>query len=272
MRIMELCVVGVLVLASMALWCFRFGSRRLEAAQALAVAAALLSHLVMEGARWQMVPAYIPGVLLILFPTGSPNSRPGRFLRAWKPGLVFLGVVGGLMSGFLSSVLPVPLLPPPTGPFAVGMDRLLLEDPDRRDPFLGGESGGRSIAVALWYPAMDGCLSEEHPYWPRPVEMSRAWAEGTGRPWARFLWTHLALVKLRHCPSGEPGFEGGKFPVVIFSHGYGQYSGFNSSLHQELASHGFVVIALSHPHETPFALLPDGSVPVSYTHLQPTRP
>jgi dienelactone hydrolase len=50
------------------------------------------------------------------------------------------------------------------------------------------------------------------------------------------------------------------FPVVIFSPGNGTNVEFYSSLAGEIASHGYVVVGLNHPHDVPAVELSDGTV------------
>ena len=51
-------------------------------------------------------------------------------------------------------------------------------------------------------------------------------------------------------PADAP--EGEKFPLVVFSHGAFGYYQSNTSTYQELASNGYVVVALDHPHHAFF--------------------
>jgi dienelactone hydrolase len=54
--------------------------------------------------------------------------------------------------------------------------------------------------------------------------------------------------------------EEGSFPVVLFSPGFGESHSLYTALLEDLASHGFVVIALDHTHETAAVQLPGGVV------------
>jgi dienelactone hydrolase len=49
-----------------------------------------------------------------------------------------------------------------------------------------------------------------------------------------------------------------RFPVLIFSHGWGEHLSQNTILMEELASHGYVVFSLSHDFESKFTFYPDG--------------
>lgn len=55
-------------------------------------------------------------------------------------------------------------------------------------------------------------------------------------------------------PNGD-----GKFPLVIFSHGAFGYYQSNYSTYTELASHGYVVVALDHPHHAFFSTDTEGN-------------
>ena len=54
------------------------------------------------------------------------------------------------------------------------------------------------------------------------------------------------------------GAEGERFPLVVFSHGAFGYYESNSSTYLELASNGYVVVALDHPHHAFFTQDTDG--------------
>ncbi len=55
-------------------------------------------------------------------------------------------------------------------------------------------------------------------------------------------------------PDGE-----GKFPLIVFSHGAFGYYQSNYSTYTELASHGYVVVALDHPHHAFFSTDTEGN-------------
>lgn len=55
-----------------------------------------------------------------------------------------------------------------------------------------------------------------------------------------------------------PQTEGGNFPLVVFSHGAFGYHESNYSTYAELASNGYVVAALDHPHHAIFTKDTDG--------------
>ena len=54
--------------------------------------------------------------------------------------------------------------------------------------------------------------------------------------------------------------EGEKFPLVVFSHGAFGYYQSNTSTYRELASNGYVVVALDHPHHAFFTQDTDGKM------------
>ena len=49
-----------------------------------------------------------------------------------------------------------------------------------------------------------------------------------------------------------------KYPILIFSHGWGEHYSQNSVLMEELASHGYIVFSISHHYECKFSSFPDG--------------
>jgi hypothetical protein len=51
-----------------------------------------------------------------------------------------------------------------------------------------------------------------------------------------------------------------RFPVLLFSHGEEMNAFLYSNFHEELASHGYVVIAVDHPGAALFAAYTDGAV------------
>lgn len=61
------------------------------------------------------------------------------------------------------------------------------------------------------------------------------------------------------CFPDAPRIEGKKFPPVVFNHGLSSYRESNSFLCIELASQGYVVLAVGHPYDACCAELDDGT-------------
>jgi hypothetical protein len=139
-------------------------------------------------------------------------------------------------------------LPEPTGRKALGTTAIHLVDRSRPDPSM--PSGQRELMISLWYPASLAGTAPFAKYMPARTakEVDAAWTGeyGLALPSGSFDFgnteTHsrvdVPVQRLRH-------------PVVLFSPGY-QYSRFvNTAQVEDLASHGYVVVTMDHPHETP---------------------
>ncbi|WP_158890527.1 alpha/beta hydrolase family protein [Amycolatopsis anabasis] len=145
-------------------------------------------------------------------------------------------------------------LPRPTGPHAVGTRALHLVDRDRADPWYPDRR--REVMVQLWYPS-----------WPLP-----------GAPKAGYLPLSVARLYLAQfdlgdlpedvftrlrghavdCAPPAPGPRGR--PLVLLSHGHGQYRTALTGLAEELASRGMVVASIDHPSDAVGVEFPDGRV------------
>ncbi|MCC7361826.1 MAG: hypothetical protein IT317_20250 [Anaerolineales bacterium] len=166
--------------------------------------------------------------------------------------------------------------PKPAGPLPVGTQAWPLVDPRRADPFgPTGPDGGRTLLVNAWYPAtaaegsrLGGTVGfpEGGVLYPRPPftllarqgmlpNTLRRLVEHHGLPGAALSQvTHLTT----HARAGAP-LAAGPWPVLLFSHGYGLENAVSSSyLMEALASHGYVVLSVSHPGESLAAVYPDG--------------
>lgn len=116
----------------------------------------------------------------------------------------------------------------------------------------------RPITLDIWYPAKNVVGRTPEPYIDTATATQLSKFQGipdTGE---------TASHSFRDAPA-KPG----SFPTVIFNHGYASFTRQNFSLCQELASHGFVVIAIGHPGDSLIArdaagaLLPfDGDNPI----------
>ena len=138
------------------------------------------------------------------------------------------------------------------GPSAVGMRTLSLVNRGQVDPLLSAEAGhvvraDRTLPLSIWYPAKVSGSETAEPY-------HAALVSEPPRPPTAF---HIPAIAVR---TAAP--SGGGYPVVLVSHGYGNDPVMLSWLTENLASKGYVVVAISHddppitePAKAPAALL-----------------
>ncbi len=145
--------------------------------------------------------------------------------------------------------------PQPTGRFPIGTTSWAVTDHARRDPM--SPDRPREVRVVAWYPAMavkDGRLA------PYLREGARE-ASGSGLSHA------FGHGLLDAPPAGRA-----KLPVLVFSHGYRAAPSSYTLLLEDLASHGYMVMSVVHPHEATAARLADGTVVTAFDDSGAPRP
>lgn len=147
--------------------------------------------------------------------------------------------------------------PKPTGEYAVGTFTYTVYDAVEETMYnaLGTK---RSIPARVYYPAtkesvkgltkaryltreMVSALKKQYMV---PLSYDKAEKEGSNRS---------------ECYENAPFIEGSNFPLILFSHGYGSFREANSYLLCELASHGYWVVSVGHPHEGMLTELDNGT-------------
>lgn len=152
-------------------------------------------------------------------------------------------------------------LPAPTGPAAVGTMVFEWSDSSRAEvvEFLAPDTGtrrlapapprgGRTTVVQAWYPAASasGGSSTVAPYNPDIEAFVPAIGDTARIALYRSVRTHAGW--------NAPLAPGGKLPVLLFSPGSGVFRADYTSLYEDLASHGYLVVAVSHPGITLMSL------------------
>lgn len=223
---------------------------------AVAAIALCVVQFLIEGVIIQMIPAYIAALLFAVFAFNRVRaSAPLSFLTGGG-GLAALAASWGLFW-----FMPVFELPPPTGAYDVGTRYIKISPPGRAEPFTPDPDDARTLYAQIWYPAAPGPDDRKAPYWSDADDFGKAVAsfQSWWQPTFAWMYWHMRLVSA-HAYLNAPILEGGdKFPLVIHSHGH-PVDPFNSNtaLMEDLASRGFVAVALVHPYETPAAIAPDG--------------
>ena len=151
--------------------------------------------------------------------------------------------------------------PPLTGRFPVGTISLRLVDRSRRDP--SSPSGARELMVQFWYPAQSTRGHAVAPYMPAKV------AQLVERYYR--IPDHL-IERLRTRAYTDAPIAPGHHPVLVYSPGLGDMRSDDTALQENLASDGFVVVAIDHTHEAQWVQFPDGRIvpwSVPYTSSSP---
>ncbi|GAA5072355.1 alpha/beta hydrolase family protein [Nocardia iowensis] len=144
-------------------------------------------------------------------------------------------------------------LPEPTGDDAIGVVDLHLVDSSRHDPYVPARA--RELMVSIWYPAADRAAMPVRPWFSEQV--ARAYADGVAEvgPPITGSWT---LAPSHGRVGAAADSAGGRRPIVLFSPGLGMPREASTAQAEDLASHGFVVVAMSHTYESLATEFPGG--------------
>jgi hypothetical protein len=149
-------------------------------------------------------------------------------------------------------------LPAPGGPHAVGTTSFLFADATRPAP-AGLQQPQRTLVVRAFYPAAGDPRSaavQPATYFLDDRE-AHIHAERRRLP-ALFFDRAAGWARLDARPTESPG----GLPVLVFSPGLGSTLTYYQTLLADLASHGYVVLAIAHPRHAGVVVYPDGqSVP-----------
>jgi dienelactone hydrolase len=176
-----------------------------------------------------------------------------RTLVALLAGSAVAMALVGPASAAPASVVPPGevVLPAPTGPHLVGAARLHLVDQDRTDPWV--PTRPRELMVSVTYPAA-AARGERVPY--ATAEESRLLLHAYG-------FTNLAPDSLTrvgtHARAGAPP-RPGRFPLIVLSPGLAFPRYTLTTLAEDLASRGYVVVSVDHTYEGTGITFPDGRV------------
>lgn len=201
----------------------------------------------LEGWRWQMIPAGIL-VIVVLVRSMGPSGAPRP---AWRMAVVSLAIA--LIAGALPALLPVADLPEPGGPYEIGTVSFELTDDDRLEPYgsLAGEP--RRIMVQAWYPTEEP--GEEVAWTPEIATIGPVIAEQRGLP--SFLFSHTRHIAA-NATEGASVLDG-RWPVAVYSHGWTGFRTVAPDQAEALASQGFIVLAPDHTHGAVATTLADGT-------------
>lgn len=222
----------------------------------------MITHSRVEGMRWQMYPLYAFTVLVFFMSLPAFLRARGEGETLVRPtGYKLLGLIAALglltVSTALPALLPVPSLPTPRGPYAVGTFTRLLVDQARPEIY-SGKDEPRKLIMQVWYPAQLPPLEAQPAAWmPDAKVVAPEIAEYIGLP--RFFLDHLTLAKTSSYENLPAAREGGPYPLLVFVHGWNGFRQQTTFIMQELASQGYIIASLDLPYGARMVVFPDGS-------------
>lgn len=217
--------------------------------------AVLVIHGVYEGLRYQMAFSYafiiVLAILTIIKGLQKPEAKTPKLLKGVLLSLSFILLA---LTAFLAYALPVFRLPKPTGEYAVGIQYFHLTDENRTDPFLAGSTQKRELMVKVYYPAIEDKSKPFLPYFHSP-QLVKRFAEFYNLP--DFAFDQLNLVKTNSKEGLQLSDAQPNYPVILFSHGAGTTMEVQTSQCEDLASHGYIVVAIDHTYVSAATVFPD---------------
>ncbi|MEM9773627.1 MAG: hypothetical protein AAF902_03545 [Chloroflexota bacterium] len=215
----------------------------------------LIIHFLTEGYRWQMLPLYaLLGILLLV---GALVSWEAADLKVPQTIIFSMGIALLTLIFTLPPILfPVNRLPTPTGEYTVGTLSEAWVDTSRTELYGTDDRAPREFVTQTWYPAAEISSEETVDYLPQSRITGRTLATRLGLP--AFILDHLTLLNTYSFDQATP--EAGPFPVLIFSHGYNSFRGQSTTLMEDLASHGYVVVSMEHTYGSALTVFPDGRI------------
>ncbi|AJS58588.1 alpha/beta hydrolase family protein [Paenibacillus sp. IHBB 10380] len=222
-----------------------------------------LLHGVIEGMRWQMIPAYtmtvVPLVILASRLKSKPEKRVANKASSVKRiTLTALAVIYSSVAVALPLILPVFTFEKPTGSYKIGTVTYDWRD-NQREETLTPESGDkRELMVQIWYPADATAEGEGVKYHSNADVFAKAYGSMMNLP--KFLFTTFGYVKTHAIENARISNQESTYSVLIFSHGFSGHKNQNTFQIQQLVSHGYIVVGIDHTYNSMVSVFPDGRV------------
>jgi alpha-beta hydrolase superfamily lysophospholipase len=197
--------------------------------------------------------------MAVLLSRRLSRSRPLRWLIKAVAAVVMLCVLGitVLLGLLLLDHNRDTTLPTPTGPFAVGRTRYAWSDASQADPLAPQPGTKRELLAWVWYPAA-------------PVQQARTVDDYLPAPWrtaiesqsgvllTQFLTRDSSRVHAHSIRDAEVSPQQHLYPVVLMRTGGALPTTDYTTLAEDLASHGYVVVGFDAPFRSWVVVFPDG--------------
>lgn len=209
--------------------------------------------LVAKGLHWQLVPWQLVATACAV--AASLRWWRPAHSRRWNRVLGRLGLLAGLIVGGVGLLfVAVPVLPRPAGNHLVGSEVFRWTDPQRAEVLTADPQDRREVVAQAWYPT-EVSQGQRVPYFeaqdrlPAMIDIYPSW-----------FFNDFRQVDTHAIMSPAISDERATWPVLLFSPGWGSSREDYTGLCTDLASRGYVVVALSHPYESAVTVLASGQV------------
>lgn len=222
----------------------------------------MLLHM-LEGLRWQMIPAYAMAAVSLVIVAGKLMSKAEE-RKAKKAScarlitMTVLAVIYSSMAIALPLLLPVFTFEKPTGSYKIGTVSYDWTDEKREETLTPEPGDKRELMVQIWYPADSKAKGKSVPYLSNADVFAKGFSTILGLP--KFLFTTFGHVKTHAIENAEISEQETQYPVLLFSHGFSGHKNQNTFQVEQLVSHGYIVVGIDHTYSSTASIFSDGRI------------
>lgn len=201
--------------------------------------------------------------------TRKPRTLARRILKAFLLSATLGGVGFAILLGLLwREHRTIATLPSPTGPFAVGRTIYDWKDDADVDTVAPVANTKRELLVWVWYPATAERQAEADLYIPASLSSTNPPAGNPDLSVIQRVLVRLfglltrdsSKVRSHSLPNADVSPQQQSYPVVMIRGGASSAVVNYSTLAEDLASNGYVVVGFDAPYRTGRVVFPDGRV------------
>jgi len=216
---------------------------------------------IVEGMRWQLIPAYalavVPLYILVRAKlSGSKKQKSAKASSIKKTIGIIVAVFYASVAVVLPILLPVFSFSEPTGIYKVGTTTYEWTDEAREETFTPKAGDKRKLKIQIWYPANKDTKGQTRAY----VEDGALLAEGyhriLGMP--KQVFNSIRYVKTHSLENVDISDQEATYPVLIFSHGFSGHKNQNTFQIEEIVSRGYIVVGIDHTYNSTVSKFSDG--------------
>ena len=176
-----------------------------------------------------------------------------------------IGILLGLIAVVVASVVAygeaesnrVTSLPDPTGPYAVGRVSYHWTDRSREETFTKKKGDKRELMAFVWYPA-----KKPGPHAATAAYLPGKWGDERQKEYGNFSFAtqRPGAVRTHSFENAPVSTAKARYPVLVMEPGLGPLPTDYTTLAENLASHGYVVVASAPTYSASVVVFPDGRV------------